>query len=253
MMKYLLLVLFLLLPIITTSFAYGDFKSNGEYFCNTKNLEIEKIDYEREINRIDSALKVYKLDHKGASLKELYDYVFRVSDDFNIVNKMAKCLKEEHGIEPDTVTKFSEDTLEVFVGDTYELSQVAPKLVQYSASILCKGAENFYKFSVDDINDFLNQYPTLTLEEIGKYVGTAKNKSFEFMNSSASYLKDNCNQNPDSIAKLDPIIYKALALYDLTPEQIPEFGIVTILALGGAVAFAVAYRFFGAKFFSSSV
>lgn len=140
----------------------------------------------------------------------------------------------------------------LYAGSNLLASKVAA-WAETSTSQICEQAKTTYKFFVGDVNDFAHDYiKDHTLEELGRNIGTLKGKGFEELNWAASYLKDTCNQNPDSIAKLDQIIYKALEIYNLKPQDIPFFGspeadLIILLGsiFGGTIA---AWRFLGRKY-----
>ena len=103
--------------------AYGSIK-DGKYFCDTTNLAVEKRGYANEVENFN---KLVDWDLKeGRSIEEINGYVNQ--ENFDVVNQMAKCLYQEHDVDPDTVAKYSESAQEVLSHNLEKLYMVAPDL-----------------------------------------------------------------------------------------------------------------------------
>lgn len=146
--------------------------------------------------------------------------------------------------------------LQSAISSLYSSSNQIPPNIAAWADVAkdCGDLNSAYKFFVGNLNSNAISYSkSHTLAELGKYLQTHHLDKFEKINGIASNLKDTCNiQDPDTIAKLDPIINKALAIYGLKPQDIPFFGspeadlILTGLIIGGSI---LAYKLVGQKYF----
>ena len=105
--------------------AFGDISAEtGEYFCNAENVGVEKRMYGEEVENFN---KLVDWDLKeGRTIEEINDYVNQ--ENFHEINEMAKCLYQEHGVDPDTVAKFSSSAQDVLSHNMEKLYMVAPDL-----------------------------------------------------------------------------------------------------------------------------
>ena len=106
--------------------AYGSRNADtGEYFCDATNLAVEKRGY---TNFVDNYNAVVENDlRNGETIEELNRFVNEKN--FDEVNQMAKCLYEKHGVDPDTVAKFSESAQDVLSYNMEKLYMISPDLV----------------------------------------------------------------------------------------------------------------------------
>lgn len=103
--------------------AYGSIK-DGEYFCDTTNLAVEKRGYTDFVENYNAVVDARLSD--GESIESINKFV--TQENFNEVNQMAKCLYQEHGVDPDTVAKFSESAQDVLSYNLEKLYMIAPDL-----------------------------------------------------------------------------------------------------------------------------
>jgi len=114
--------------------AYGDF-SNDVYFCNPNKLSLAKFEYIDEVHSIDNAVEFFT-----GTTSEINDKLFK--GDMKTIDEMARCLKEEFDVNPDSVAMFSDRTQDVLSYDIPRLMEVAPHLTDYATvpeGIVAKG------------------------------------------------------------------------------------------------------------------
>lgn len=111
--------------------AYGDFK-DGQYFCNSAKLYLEKIGFSAKVDQIEGNLQGYISNNQGSSVAEQSNYLLNtLHEELNLAGKIAKCLTENH-VNPDSVTQFSKHTQEVLSYNYDKLAQIAPELVKHA-------------------------------------------------------------------------------------------------------------------------
>lgn len=109
---------------------HADYGSGNKWFCNTDRPEFEKNDYESSVIGYNDITKIFVANNQGKSLKGLGDHF--IGEGLERIGQKAACLKEVHGIEPDSVATFSPEVQEVFSANMDKLIETAPTLVNYA-------------------------------------------------------------------------------------------------------------------------
>ena len=105
--------------------AYGSRNPDtGEYFCDSTNLAVEERMYGETVENFNKFVQSEM--NRGTSVERLNDFVNQKN--FEEINEMAKCLYQEHGVDPDTVAKFSSSAQDVLSHNLEKLYMVAPDL-----------------------------------------------------------------------------------------------------------------------------
>ena len=123
-------IIFSLILLSSTSLVYADYRLDGSWFCNSERPEFEKADYKKSITSWNDITSRYFESHPGMNMAEKGNYL--IYDGLQRVGQKAACLKEVHGIEPDSVAMFSPEIQEVFKNNMDKLIETAPALVKYA-------------------------------------------------------------------------------------------------------------------------
>lgn len=110
--------------------AYADIGADGKWFCNPARPDFEKADYSSVIYNFNQFSDNYLRSNSGATMTEKGDYL--IGNGLDEIGKRAACLKEVHGINPDSVAEFSPETQEVFIANIDKLIETSPTLVNYA-------------------------------------------------------------------------------------------------------------------------
>ena len=89
------------------NFAYGAFDSDGKYYCNPGNIELEKIIYKAAVNKLNDAVDSYLSLEPNPTAQQLQDFIVHsrsgtLEPTFQIMNEAQSCLTS-NGIEPQSV------------------------------------------------------------------------------------------------------------------------------------------------------
>ena len=128
-MKSISIIISLVLLIsIPTSFA--DVGIDGKWFCNSQRPEFEEKQYKDSLELYNKDAKNYFLRDPEATMNERGKHLIKLG--LESIGKQAACIKEVHGIEPDSVAIFSQDVREVFSWNMDLLNEKAPTLSHYA-------------------------------------------------------------------------------------------------------------------------
>lgn len=110
--------------------AYADVDVDGKWFCNYNRPDIDKMDYATHIRNLNENFNSYLNSNPGATLDDQSNYLIRSL--LEKIGKEAACLKEVHGVNPDSVATLSPDIQSVLAQYPDRLHDVAPTLVKYA-------------------------------------------------------------------------------------------------------------------------
>jgi len=127
-------ILFLLILLIPVGMAQADTDLEKKYECNLESVQIEINDYAREVYLVNTGVEIY-LEHidssEHTSIEDLTSQLLSNSP-LAEIGERTKCLKESHGVEPDSVAMFSPQVQEILMSNYDELTEISPELVQYA-------------------------------------------------------------------------------------------------------------------------
>ncbi len=105
-----------------------------EYECDLASVQIEINDYAREVYLVNTGVEIY-LEHidsyEHTSIEDLTSQLLSNSP-LAEIGERAKCLKEVHDIEPDSVSMFSPQVQEILSENYEEVNEISPSLVKYA-------------------------------------------------------------------------------------------------------------------------
>lgn len=119
-------IAFLLIPVGMT---HADIK-DGEYFCNSENKEIAIQEYYQSVEKFNKVINANYVHLEGLTPEILAKNL--VNPTVTDIENKAKCLKDNFGIEPDSVIKFSDESQEVLMANPISLMKYAPELSNYA-------------------------------------------------------------------------------------------------------------------------
>lgn len=106
---------------VSSSPAWAAFDADGNYYCNSSNLPLEKTIYKSSVIKIDNDLNSYLSLDPSATDQELHSYLISdpdVAGPYSIMEQSKACL-QSNGINPDSVTAQSSLFLEVFAAPEF--------------------------------------------------------------------------------------------------------------------------------------
>lgn len=122
-------ILFSLVLLIPIGMAQADYGFDGKWFCGT-NEKMERADYEQHIAGVNAKLFAFNNLEPMANLEEQGNAI--IGPYLENIGEKAKCLKENFGVEPDNVAKFSPKVLDAFENNMDKVIETAPTLVNYA-------------------------------------------------------------------------------------------------------------------------
>ena len=122
-----ILVLFSLILLGPVGITYADYGEGGKWFCNDLRPEFEKNDYKDLVRGFNNIAEQYFTKDPKATMSEKGDYL--ISQGLESIGQQAACIKDVHGIDPDSVAMFSPEVQEVFSYNMGKLIETAPTLV----------------------------------------------------------------------------------------------------------------------------
>ena len=109
-MRYAILPLLgcvLVLLYFLNNSAYGAFDSDGKYYCNPGNIELEKIIYKAAVNKLNDAVDSYLSLEPNPTAQQLQSFIVHsrsgtLEPTFQIMNDAQSCLTSS-GTDPQSV------------------------------------------------------------------------------------------------------------------------------------------------------
>ena len=108
----------------SSSPAWAAFDVDGNYYCDSSNLPLEKTIYKSSVAKIDSDLNSYLSLNPSATDQQLHSYLISNPDvvqPYSIMEQSKACL-QSNGISPDAVAAPSSLFLEVFAAPEFGAS-----------------------------------------------------------------------------------------------------------------------------------